>query len=90
MAEWLKCCATNRKVAVSIAGGVSGIFIDMKYFRSHFDSGDDSASNRNGYQDYFLVVKADGPKADNIPPSCAIVTKSGTFNFLEPSGPDQA
>jgi len=29
-------------------------------------------------------------KADNLPPPCAIVTKSGNLNFLEPSGPVQA
>jgi hypothetical protein len=29
-------------------------------------------------------------KADNLPPSCAIVTKSGDLNFLEPSGLAQA
>ena len=29
-------------------------------------------------------------KADNLPPFCAVVTKSGSFNFLEPSGPVQA
>ena len=29
-------------------------------------------------------------KADNLPPSCDVVTKSGNFNFLEPSGPVQA
>jgi len=29
-------------------------------------------------------------KAANLPPSCAIVTKSGNLNFLEPSGPLQA
>jgi len=29
-------------------------------------------------------------KADNLPPSCAVVTKSGSLNFLEPSGPVQA
>ena len=29
-------------------------------------------------------------KADNLPPSCAVVMKSGKFNFLEPSGPVQA
>jgi len=28
--------------------------------------------------------------ADNLPPSCAVVTKSGNLNFLEPSGPNQA
>ena len=26
-------------------------------------------------------------KADNLPPSCAVVMKSGNLNFLEPSGP---
>ena len=29
-------------------------------------------------------------KAENLPPSCAVVTKSGNLNFLEPSGPVQA
>ena len=29
-------------------------------------------------------------KADNLPSSCAIVTKSGNLNFLEPSGHLQA
>jgi len=60
MAQWLRCCATNRKVAGSIPAGVSGFFIDIKYFRSHCDPGIDSASNRNEYQDYFLGVKATG------------------------------
>ena len=29
-------------------------------------------------------------KADNLPPSCAVVTISENLNFLEPSGPLQA
>ena len=29
-------------------------------------------------------------KADNLQPSCAVVTKSGNLNFLEPSGILQA
>ena len=29
-------------------------------------------------------------KADNLPPSSAVVTKSGNLNFLEPFGPLQA
>ena len=29
-------------------------------------------------------------KADNLPASCAVVTKSGNLNFLDPSGPLQA
>ena len=29
-------------------------------------------------------------KANNLPPFCAVVTKSGNLNFLEPSGSVQA
>jgi len=29
-------------------------------------------------------------KVDNLPPSCAVVTKSVNLNFLESSGPLQA
>ena len=47
VAQWLRCCGTNRKVAGSI------------------------------------------PAGDNLPPSCAVVKKSGSLNFLECSGPVQ-
>ena len=47
-----------RKVAGSIPAGVSGFFIDIKSFRSHYGPGVDSASNRNEYQEYFLGVNA--------------------------------
>jgi len=33
-------------------------FIHLKSFRSHYDPGIDSASNRNEYQEHFLGVKA--------------------------------
>jgi len=36
------------------------IFIDIKSFRSHCGPEADSASNRNGYQEHFLGVKATG------------------------------
>ena len=69
---------------------VTGFFVDINFFQSHYGSGVESASNRNEYQEGFLGVKAAGAsKADNLPPSCAVVTKSGSFNFLEPSGPVQ-
>ena len=32
VAQWLRCCATNRKVAGSIPAGVIGFFIDIKSF----------------------------------------------------------
>jgi len=56
IAQWLRCCATNRKVAGSILAGV----IDIKSFRSRYGSGVDLAFNRNEYQEYFLGVKAVG------------------------------
>ena len=60
-------------------------FIDIKSFRSHYGPGVDSASNRNEYQE-------PGGKGGRcvrlttLPPSCAVVMKSGNLNFLEPSG----
>ena len=65
-------------------------FIDIKSFRSHYGPGIDTASNRNEYQEYFLRVKTGRcVRLATLPPSCD-VTKSGNFNFLEPSGPLQA
>jgi len=60
VAQWLRCCATNRKVAGSIPDGVSEYFIEIKSFPSHYGPWVDSASNRNESQDYFLGVKAAG------------------------------
>ena len=81
VAQWLGCCATNRKVAGSIPADVSEFFIDIKSFRSRYGPGVDSVSNRNQYQEYFLGVKAAG--------ACAVVTKFGSLNFLETPGPVQ-
>ena len=60
VAQWLRCCTTNLKVAGSTPDGVNGIFIDIKSLRSHYGPGVDSASNRNEYQEHFLGVKAAG------------------------------
>jgi len=60
VARWLRCCATKRKVVGSIPAGVSGFFIDINSFRSHYSPGVDASSNRNEYRDYFLRVKAAG------------------------------
>jgi len=58
VAQWLRCCATNRKVVGSIPAGIIGFFIDIKSFRSHYNRAVDSASNRNEYQVYMLGIKA--------------------------------
>jgi len=60
VAQWLRCCATNRKVVGSIPAGIIGFFIDIKSFRSHYNRAVDSASNRNEYQVYLLGIKAAG------------------------------
>jgi len=78
-------------VPVPVPAGVSGLFIDIKSFRSHYGPGADSASNRNEYQEYFLGVKRGRcVRLTTLPPSCAVVMKSGNLNFLEHSGPVQA
>jgi hypothetical protein len=88
---WLRCCATNRKVAGSIPAGVNGFFIDTISFRPNYGPGDDSVSDGIEYREYFLGVKSGRcVRLTNLPPSCATVTKSGSPNFLEPSGPVQA
>ena len=55
MAQWLRCCATNQKVAGSIPAGDIGIL-----HCTHYGPGVDSVSNRNEYQEHFLGVKAAG------------------------------
>ena len=57
VAQWLRCCATNRHVAGSIPAGVIRNFINIKSLRSHYGPGVDSASNRNEYQEYLFGVK---------------------------------
>jgi len=54
VAQHLNYCAT----AVSFPDGVTGFFTNIKFFRSHYDPGFDTASNRNEYQEHFLGVKA--------------------------------
>ena len=60
VAQWLRCCVTNRKLTGSMPTGVTGFFIDIKSFRSRYGPGVDSASNRSEYQEHFLGVKAAG------------------------------
>jgi hypothetical protein len=62
--------------------------VSLEVFRPHYGRGVDSAPKRNGYQEYFLVVKAASawswqPHHFYVP----IVLKSGSLNLLETSVP---
>ena len=54
VAQWLRYCASNRKVAGSIPAGV------IKSFRSHYGPGVNSTPNTNEYQEHFLGVNSAG------------------------------
>jgi hypothetical protein len=59
MVQWLRHCATDRKVAGSIPDGVTGFF-NWQSFWSNYGSDVDLATNRNEYWEYLLGVKAAG------------------------------
>ena len=66
--SWLRHCATSRKGAGSIPGGVIGIF----HWHNPSGPGIDSASNRNEYREYFLGGKGGRCVGlTTLPPSCA-------------------
>ena len=91
MAQWLRCCATNRKVAGSIPTGV----IEMLHWHkippiALWPWG------RLSLLQKWVPGAFPGDKGGRcvrlttLPPSCSVVMKSGNFNFLEPSWPLQA
>jgi len=92
VAQWLRCCATNRKVAGSIPPGVSGFFIDIKKILliALLPCG------RLSLEQKWVPGVFPGGKSGRclrlttLLPSCAVVTKSGSLNFLEPSWPVHA
>ena len=78
------------------AGGlhVRFLMVSLEFFiniiRPHYGPGVDSASNKNGYQEYFLGGKGNQCIGlATLPPSCAVL-KPGSLNILAPSGPVQA
>ena len=91
VAQWLTCCATNRKVAGSIPAGVIGIFHWHEILPIAL-----RPWGRLSLQQKWVPGAFPGGKGGRcvrlttLPPSCAVVMKSGNLNFLEPSGPLQA
>ena len=90
VAQWLRCYATNWKVTGSIPGRAIGIF--------HRHNPSDCTMTLGLTQPLTEIStrRISWGKCNwclrltTLPPSCAVVMKSGNLNFLEPSGPLQA
>jgi len=90
VAQWLRCCATNRKIAGSIPAGAIWILhwhnpSDCTMTLESTQPLTKMSTRRISWRWRWPVLKA-----DNLTTVPAVVMKSGNFNFLEPSGPPQA
>ena len=82
VAQWLRCCATNQKVAGSIPDGVN------------WHNPLDRTMALGSTQPLRKMITGEFPggkcgwcvRLTTLPPPC-VVMKSGNLNFLEPSGP---
>jgi hypothetical protein len=90
VAQWLRRYATNRKVAGSIPDDVTGFFrwhnpsdrtVTLGSTQPLTEMSTRSISWGKGGGCVWLTI---------LPPSCAVVKKSGNLNYLEPSVPLQA
>ena len=80
IAQWLRSLVRSQMVSLEF-------FIEIKSFGLHFGPWIDSASNRNESRSISWGKGGRCIRLTTLPPSCAIVMKSGNLNFLEPSGP---
>ena len=89
--QWLRCSATNRKVAGSIPDGVIGIFHWHKILPIALWPWGQLSLWQKRVPEVFPGGKCGRCiRLITLPLSCAIVMKSENLYFLEPSGPLQA
>ena len=86
VAQWLRCCATNRKVAGSIPDGVIGIFHwhnppDLTMVLRSTQSLTEMSTRRISWGKCGRCLWL-----TTLPPSCAVVMKSGHLNSWNPLG----
>ena len=91
VAQCLRCCATNRKVAGSIPDSAIGIFHLHNPSNRTMALGSTQPLTEMSTRRIFPGGKCGRcVRLTTLPPSCAVVMKSGNLNFLKPSGPLQA
>jgi hypothetical protein len=89
VAQWLRYCATNQKVAGSMPDCVMEFFIDINPDRT-MALGSTQSLTEMSTRCVSCGKCGRCVRLTTLPPSCAVVKKSGKLNFLEPSGPPQA
>ena len=88
VAQWLMCCATNRKVTGSITVGVIGIFRWHKILPIALWPWGRLSLWQKWVPGAFPGGKGGRcVRLTTLPQSCAVVMKSGNLKLLEPSGP---
>ena len=89
VAQWLTCCATNRKVAALIPDDVIGVFPWHNPFDRTMALWSTQPLTEMSTR---TIYRGKGGRCVRLtlPPSCVVVMISGNLNFLEPSGPLQA
>jgi hypothetical protein len=89
VAQWLRYCAANRKVAGSVPDGVMEFFIDIYPSNCTTDLGSNQPLTEMSTRSISRGTCGRCVRLTTLPPSCAVVKKSGNLNFLEPSGSPQ-
>ena len=89
VAQWLKCCATSRKVAGSIPYGVTEIVHRHNPSDRTMALGSTQPLTEVSTRNISWGKGGRRVRLTTLPPSCAVVMLSGNLNFLEHSGPLQ-
>ena len=90
MAYWLRRCATSRTVPGSIPGGVPGFFSDIFPSDHTMALGSTQPLVKMNTRNIYGGIGGWCVRVTTSPPLSAVVMKSGSLNFLEPSGPHRA